>query len=163
MNADGWVIIKDLNILGGEPVFRDTRVPFKVLIDYLEGGDSFGSVSGAVSKREPLAITAIEEARQSLVAQTQVKVLIDECAPKALKRHLTNRGHECVTVQEAVGLQSRTANFRASRKLLLMFWSRWTQTSATNKSWRIAEALFCFSSHPPIVWSTSANTSPPRQ
>jgi uncharacterized protein (DUF433 family) len=31
------VIIKDLNILGGEPVFRGTRVPFKVLIAYLEG------------------------------------------------------------------------------------------------------------------------------
>ena len=32
------VIIKDLNILGGEPVFRGTRVPLKVLIAYLEGG-----------------------------------------------------------------------------------------------------------------------------
>ena len=28
------VIIKDPNILGREPVFRGTRVPFKVLIDY---------------------------------------------------------------------------------------------------------------------------------
>lgn len=34
------VIIKDENILGGEPVFRGTRVPFKILIDYLEGGDT---------------------------------------------------------------------------------------------------------------------------
>src|SRR6266850_1411403 len=34
------VIIKDPNILGGEPVFRGTRVPFKVLTDYLEGGDT---------------------------------------------------------------------------------------------------------------------------
>ena len=33
-------IIKDQNILGGEPVFRGTRVPFKVLTDYLEGGDT---------------------------------------------------------------------------------------------------------------------------
>ena len=30
-----------------------------------------------------------------------MKVLIDECAPKALKKHLTNQGHECLTVQEA--------------------------------------------------------------
>lgn len=30
-----------------------------------------------------------------------MKVLIDECAPKALKKHLTNHGHECLTVQEA--------------------------------------------------------------
>lgn len=34
------VAIKDPNILGGEPVFRGTRVPFKALIDYLEGRDS---------------------------------------------------------------------------------------------------------------------------
>ena len=30
-----------------------------------------------------------------------MKVLIDECAPKALKKHVTNHGHECLTVQEA--------------------------------------------------------------
>lgn len=30
-----------------------------------------------------------------------MKVLIDECTPKALKRHLTQHGLECVTVQEA--------------------------------------------------------------
>jgi hypothetical protein len=36
------VIIKDQKILGGEPVFRGTRVPFKILIDYLEGGDTLG-------------------------------------------------------------------------------------------------------------------------
>jgi predicted nuclease of predicted toxin-antitoxin system len=30
-----------------------------------------------------------------------MKVLIDECAPRALKRYLTEHGHECLTVQEA--------------------------------------------------------------
>jgi len=30
-----------------------------------------------------------------------MKVLIDECAPRALKKHLINHGHECRTVQEA--------------------------------------------------------------
>lgn len=34
------VIVKDPQILGGEPVFRNTRVPFQALIDYLEGGQS---------------------------------------------------------------------------------------------------------------------------
>jgi len=87
VNADGWVIIKDPNILGDEPAFRDTRVPFKVLIDYLEEGDTLDQfLEQYPSMSRELAITAIEEARQSLVAQTQVKVLIDECAPKALKR-----------------------------------------------------------------------------
>jgi uncharacterized protein (DUF433 family) len=35
--------IKNPNILGGEPVFRGTRVPFKILIDYLEGGDTLAN------------------------------------------------------------------------------------------------------------------------
>lgn len=30
-----------------------------------------------------------------------MKVLIDECAPRALKVFLSNKGHECRTVQEA--------------------------------------------------------------
>jgi uncharacterized protein (DUF433 family) len=63
-------IIKDQNILGGEPVFRGTRVPFKVLTDYLEGGetlDSFLEQYPSVSRE--LAIAAIEEARSSLVSQ----------------------------------------------------------------------------------------------
>ncbi len=29
-----------------------------------------------------------------------MKVLIDECAPRALKKFLVQRGHECLTVQE---------------------------------------------------------------
>ena len=63
-------IIKDPNILGGEPVFRGTRVPFKILIDYLEGGDTldqFLEQYPTVSRE--LAIAAIEEARVSLVSQ----------------------------------------------------------------------------------------------
>ena len=46
------VIHPDPEILGGTPVFVGTRVPFRNLIDYLEGGysldeflDSFPSVS----------------------------------------------------------------------------------------------------------------------
>jgi uncharacterized protein (DUF433 family) len=32
------IIVKDPGILGGEPVFRGTRVPFQSLLDYLEHG-----------------------------------------------------------------------------------------------------------------------------
>jgi len=63
-------IIKDQNILGGEPVFWGTRVPFKVLTDYLEGGetlDAFLEQYPTVTRE--LAIAAIEEARSSLAAQ----------------------------------------------------------------------------------------------
>lgn len=32
------VIVKNPDILGGTPVFRGTRVPVRVLFDYLAGG-----------------------------------------------------------------------------------------------------------------------------
>lgn len=63
-------IVKDQKILGGEPVFRGTRVPFKILIDYLEGGetlDEFLEQYPTVSRE--LAVAAIEEAHSSLVSQ----------------------------------------------------------------------------------------------
>jgi uncharacterized protein (DUF433 family) len=63
------VIISDQNILGGEPVFRGTRVPFKALTDYLEGGETLDEfLEQYPSITRELAIAAIEEARTSLVA-----------------------------------------------------------------------------------------------
>lgn len=59
-------IVKDPNILGGEPVFRGTRVPFKVLTDYLEGGatlDEFLEQYPSVARG--LAVAAIEERKSS--------------------------------------------------------------------------------------------------
>lgn len=64
------VIVKDPQILGGEPVFRGTRVPFKVLLEYLEGGntlDEFLEQYPSVSRE--VAVAALEEARLSLVSQ----------------------------------------------------------------------------------------------
>jgi uncharacterized protein (DUF433 family) len=64
------IIIKDPEILGGEPVFRGTRVPFKILIEYLEGGDTLDQfLEQYPSVSREIAIAAIEEARLSLVAQ----------------------------------------------------------------------------------------------
>jgi uncharacterized protein (DUF433 family) len=61
------VVHSDPEILGGVPVFVGTRVPFRNLIDYLEGGyrleeflDSFPSV-----KREQ-AIAALEAAHDAV-------------------------------------------------------------------------------------------------
>jgi uncharacterized protein (DUF433 family) len=63
-------IVKDQKILGGEPIFRGTRVPFKVLTDYLEGGETLDSfLEQYPSVTRELAIAAIEEARSSLVSQ----------------------------------------------------------------------------------------------
>jgi uncharacterized protein (DUF433 family) len=64
------VIVTDPGILGGEPVFRGTRVPFKILTDYLEGGDSLDEfLEQYPTITREAAVAAIEEARLSLVAQ----------------------------------------------------------------------------------------------
>jgi uncharacterized protein (DUF433 family) len=64
------VIVKDPETLGGEPVFRGTRVPFKVLTDYLEGGDTLDQfLEQYPSVSREVAIAGLEEARLSLFAQ----------------------------------------------------------------------------------------------
>lgn len=63
-------ITKDANILGGEPVFRGTRVPFKILIEYLEGGETLGQfLEQYPSVTREKAIAALEDARSILVSQ----------------------------------------------------------------------------------------------
>ena len=52
------VIVKDTNILGGVPVFRNTRVPFQALLDYLEEGqtlDDFLADFPTVSREAAIA------------------------------------------------------------------------------------------------------------
>ena len=64
------VIVRNQNILGGEPVFRNTRVPFQALLDYVEHGktlDEFLDDFPTVSRTE--AIAALEEAKASVVAR----------------------------------------------------------------------------------------------
>ncbi|HET9282068.1 MAG TPA: DUF433 domain-containing protein [Candidatus Angelobacter sp.] len=64
MSGSASIIVKDPNILGGTPVFRNTRVPFQALIDYLEGGqnlDDFLSDFPTVTREA--AIAALEESR----------------------------------------------------------------------------------------------------
>ena len=64
------VIVQDPEIHSGEPVFRDTRVPFQALLDYLEGGetlDDFLEDFPGVSREN--AIAALEEARALVMAR----------------------------------------------------------------------------------------------
>jgi len=64
------IIVSDPEIMNGLPCFRGTRVPFKNLIDYIEGGhplDEFLRQFPSVSKQ--MAIQALEEAKESLYAQ----------------------------------------------------------------------------------------------
>jgi len=63
------VIVKNSAVLSGEPVFRGTRVPFKALTDYLEGGETLDEfLEQYPSVTRQAAIAALEEARNSLVA-----------------------------------------------------------------------------------------------
>jgi uncharacterized protein (DUF433 family) len=68
-NSMARVIVKSPAVLSGEPVFRGTRVPFKALTDYLEGGESLGEfLEQYPSVTREAAIAALEEARDSLMA-----------------------------------------------------------------------------------------------
>jgi uncharacterized protein (DUF433 family) len=63
------VIVRNPAVLSGEPVFRGTRVPFKVLTDYLEGGETLDAfLEQYPSVTREAAVAAIEEARCSLAA-----------------------------------------------------------------------------------------------
>lgn len=64
------VIVRDPEILSGEPVFRGTRVPFQALLDYLEGGDTldeFLQQYPGVSREQ--AVAALEEAKALVLAR----------------------------------------------------------------------------------------------
>jgi uncharacterized protein (DUF433 family) len=70
MKAANGIIVKDPEILGGIPVFRGTRVPFKNLLDYLEGGhtlDEFLEEFPSVTREA--AIAALEHAKELVIAQ----------------------------------------------------------------------------------------------
>jgi len=66
------VIVRDPEILGGMPVFCGTRVPFKNLLDYLEGGhtlDQFLEEFPAVTREA--AIAALEHAKELVISQAR--------------------------------------------------------------------------------------------
>jgi uncharacterized protein (DUF433 family) len=68
----GDVIVRDPEILGGVPVFRGTRVPFKNLLDYLEGGHTLGEfLEEFPSVTREAAIAALEHAKELVLAQTR--------------------------------------------------------------------------------------------
>jgi uncharacterized protein (DUF433 family) len=64
------IIVRDPEVLGGVPVFRNTRVPFQALMDYLEGGqtlDEFLSDFPTVTRE--VAIAALEQAKALVIAR----------------------------------------------------------------------------------------------
>jgi uncharacterized protein (DUF433 family) len=66
------IIVKDPEVLGGMPVFRGTRVPFKNLLDYLEGGHTLGQfLEEFPSVSREVAIAALEHAKELVIAQVR--------------------------------------------------------------------------------------------
>lgn len=66
------VIVRDPDILGGVPVFRQTRVPFQALIDYLEGGQTLGEfLADFPTVSRAAAIAALEEAKSLVISQVK--------------------------------------------------------------------------------------------
>jgi uncharacterized protein (DUF433 family) len=64
------VIMSDPDVMSGTPCFRGTRVPFKNLIDYLEGGQSLSEfLRQFPSVTQEMAVQALEEAKESLFAR----------------------------------------------------------------------------------------------
>ena len=64
------VNVVDPDVMNGTPCFRGTRVPFKNLIDYLEGGHSLGEFPRQFpTVTRDMAVLALEEAKDSLLAR----------------------------------------------------------------------------------------------
>ena len=65
-------IISEPEILSGMPVFRGTRVPFKNLLDYLEGGHTLSEfLDDFPSVARRAAIAALEYAKELVIAQVR--------------------------------------------------------------------------------------------
>lgn len=68
MKTSSFVRI-DPEIMSGEPCFAGTRVPVRVLLDYLEGGDTLDEfLEQYPTVSRTLAIGFLEEASESLLA-----------------------------------------------------------------------------------------------
>jgi len=66
------VVRSDPEILGGTPVFVDTRVPVQALIDYIEGGHSLNEfLDDFPTVSRDIAIAALEQAKAHLIADAR--------------------------------------------------------------------------------------------
>ena len=63
------IISRDLQVMGGTPVFAGTRVPIQTLLDYLEAGESIDDfLAGFPSVSRGQVIAFLEQAKDRLLA-----------------------------------------------------------------------------------------------
>jgi uncharacterized protein (DUF433 family) len=99
------IIVIDPEVMNGTPCFRGTRVPFQNLIDYLGGGHSLGEfLRQFPTVTQEMAILALEQAKDSLLARIALRILLDECLPLDLRHSFP--GHIVHTAQWA-GLRGK--------------------------------------------------------
>lgn len=66
------VVHSDPDILGGTPVFVDTRVPVQSLFDYIEGGDTLDEfLRQFPSVKRDQAVAALDLARDRLLTSAR--------------------------------------------------------------------------------------------
>ena len=62
-------VVRDVEILGGTPVFAGTRVPIRILFEHLEAGDPLEVfLKDFPSVGRDLAVQVLEDAREALTA-----------------------------------------------------------------------------------------------
>jgi len=85
MSAGSDIIVRHPEILGGIPVFRGTRVPFKNLLDYVEGGhtlDQFLEDFPSVTREAAIAALGARQremilrSEESGIARDELRVVI---------------------------------------------------------------------------------------
>jgi uncharacterized protein (DUF433 family) len=114
MNVERAVVV-DPDVMNGTPCFRGTRVPFKNLIDYFEGGHSLGEfLEQFPSVTRGMAIQALEEAKGFPASPDRVKILPDECLPLSFRYRFPN--HDAHTVQWACLKGEQNGEIAASRR-----------------------------------------------
>jgi uncharacterized protein (DUF433 family) len=65
----GKVVMRDPEILGGEPVFAETRVPIESRFDHLEAGDSITEfLEGFPSVKREQILALLEESKAHALA-----------------------------------------------------------------------------------------------
>jgi uncharacterized protein (DUF433 family) len=69
---DTAAIISDAAIMGGTPCLAGTRVPFRTLLDYLEGGETIAEfLEDFPSVSKLLAVAALQEAGELALAKAR--------------------------------------------------------------------------------------------
>lgn len=69
------IMHSDTEILGGIPVFFDTRVPVRILLEYFEGGDSiddFLTDYPSVSKNQALSFLELVSSKLNIINDESV-------------------------------------------------------------------------------------------